>query len=350
MKAPESGGRDDGAHIQEQGYCMNIFRFALTAALLGTGVAAHATGYNLTTLAPLGATSADAWDVNNVGQVVGSYTSADFSNRRGYVWSGGTFTTLTGPAGALNANALGVSDGGTVVGSYIDTLVPDDTGTLVLGASRGFIYESGSYATVDIAGAESTFLRGISPDGRYVTGYAQFSTGDARGFALDRSTSALTWIGSAAAGAFTIVQGINNLGQVVGDERVLSSGGSISRTSFIYDLGTGVRTDQNLPGFTRTSYRDISDAGLLAGFVTLPGGIQGFTGTPASFQTFAYGTEGNTILEGINNAGWLTGNYVVDASGNSVAILLTPVPEPSVWMLSLAGLGLVGWQLRRRRA
>lgn len=327
---------------------MHIFRFALVAAVLGTGIAAHATDYAVTTLAPAGAITTDAWDVNNVGQVVGSYASAAFSNRRGYVWSGGTFTTLTGPAGALTASALGVSDGGTVVGTYIDTQVVDPSGALVLGASRGFVYEGGSYATVDIGGADSTFLRGISPDGRYLTGYAQFSTGNLRGFVLDRGNNAVTWIGSAAPGALTIVQGINSLGQVVGDERVTSSGGAASRTSFIYDLGTGVRTDQNLAGFTRTSYRDISDAGQLAGFVTLAGAVQGFVGTPASFQTFAYGTESNTILEGINNAGWLTGSYVVDANGNSVAILLTPVPEPSVWLLSACGLAVVGWRARRR--
>lgn len=329
---------------------MRFIRFALTAALLGSGFAAQAASYTLTALAPTGATTSDAWDVNNAGQVVGSYSSAAFSYSRGYVWGAGRYTTLAGPAGALSVNALGVSDAGVVVGSYADTQVTDDTGALVLGASRGYIYENGSYSTFDVVSGGSTFLRGISADGRYVTGYALQTSGDARGFVLDRSSSALTWIGSAASGAFTIVQGINSLGQVVGDERLFTSGSPATRTSFIYDVTTGVRTDQNLPGFTRTSYRDINDAGQLAGFTTSPGATQAFTGTPASFQAFAYGTESNTILEGINNAGWLTGVYTVDANGNGMGFLLTPVPEPSVWLLSMCGLAVVGWQARRRRA
>lgn len=329
---------------------MQFIRHGLTAALVSACLSAQATGYTATQITPAGATSSDAWDVNNAGQVVGSYSSAAFTYYRGYVWSGGTFTTLTGPAGALSTSALGVSDTGTVVGAYYDTQVIDDTGALVLGNSHGFIYEGGTYTALNVAGAQATELRGVSPDGRFITGYATLDDSTWRGFVLDRSTSGVTWLGSTVPGAFTIVQGVNNLGQVVGDERVPAGTGPVTRTSFIYDIGSGVRTDQNLPGATRTAYRDINDAGQIAGFLVAGGASQGFVGTPASFQSFAYGAQNDTILEGINNAGWLVGRYVVDADGNTQALLLTPVPEPSVWLLSLAGFGVVGWQVRRRRA
>lgn len=328
---------------------MRIIRHCLLAVAVSAGASAQAAGYTLTNLTPAGATYSDAWDVNNLGQVVGTFSSAAFTYSRGYVWSNGAFTTLTGPTGTLNLNALGVSDGGAVVGSYNDSTTVDDTGAVVLGNASGFVFENGAYTTVNAPGALATNLRGISPDGRYVTGYAQMTPSVWQGFVLDRTTSVWTVIGSSSANSLTIVQGVNSLGQVVGDERAAGPGGTLSRTSFIYDITTGIRTDQNLPGATRTSYRDINDAGQIAGFAQF-GTLQGFVGTPASFQTFSYGPQNDTILEGINNSGWLVGRYLLDADGTSQAMLLTPVPEPSVWLLSLAGLGVVGWQARRRRA
>jgi uncharacterized membrane protein len=327
---------------------MRFIRHCVIGAMFGVSVAAQAAGYSLVNLTPAGASSADAWDVNNVGQVVGSYGGSGFTYSRGYVWSGGVFTTLSGPTGALSLNALGVSDTGAVVGSYYDSTIVDDTGAVVLGNASGFIFEGGSYTTVNAPGALATNLRGISPNGRYVTGYAQWTANLWQGFVLDRGTSAWTVIGSSNENSLTIVQGVNSFGQVVGDERLSGAGGSLTRTSFIYDITTGIRTDQNLPGATRTSYRDINDAGQIAGFAQF-GTLVGFVGTPASFQTLSYGPQNDTILEGINNAGWLVGRYVVDADGNSQAMLLTPVPEPSVWLLTLAGFGVVGWQVRRRR-
>lgn len=328
---------------------MRFVRPYLVAAMVAASAAAQAAGYAVTMLAPAGAASSDAWDVNNLGQVVGSFSSPAFTYTRGYIWSNGTFTTLNGPAGTLSLGALGVSDGGAVVGSYFDTTTVDDTGAVVLGNPHGYLYENGSYLTIDAPGAQATYLRGISPDGRYLTGYALTSSDAVRGFVFDRTAGAWTMIGSNVAFALTIVQGVNSLGQLVGDERIPVPNGAPLRTSFIYDIGSGVRTDQNLPGTTRTSYRDINDAGQIAGFAVV-GTNLGFVGTPASFETFSFGSQNDTILEGINNSGWLVGRYVLDADGNGQAILLTPVPEPSTWLLCLAGFAMVGWQVRRRRA
>ncbi|MFT7772611.1 PEP-CTERM sorting domain-containing protein [Roseateles sp.] len=336
--------RGSGALIQGD-YMLSV-RFALAAAALVASTFVQAAGYNYTALTPSGATSSDAWDVNNLGQVVGSYSSDGFSNERGYLWSAGVFTTLAGPEGALSTSALGVSDSGVVVGSYIDSQVADGTGGMVLGNWRGYIFQGGVYTRLDLPGAEATLLRGISPDGRYVSGSATFSNGGSPGFVLDRTTGHVMFVGSRGADAWTVLQGINDLGQVVGDERVFDPvSTTLTRTSFIFDLATGVRVNQTLPGTERSVFRDINDAGLVAGFVTLDQTSLGFAGTPASFQTFAYGS--NTLLEGINNAGWLVGSYVV-AEGQSQAFLLTPVPEPAVLALWLLGLTAVGLRVRRR--
>lgn len=328
---------------------MRFARYVVAVASLATGVAVQAVGYNYTALAPSGATTSDAWDVNNLGHVVGSYGSDSFSNLRGYLWDGKVFTTLAGPAGALTTSALGVSDSGVVVGSYIDRQVVDGSGALVLGDWRGFILRAGVYTSIDVPWAMATMVRGISPNGRYVSGNLSLANGAATGFVLDLDTGSLVQIGSSAERSLTVLQGINNLGQVVGDERVfdpVSSGWT--RTSFLFDLATGGRTNQNLPEASSTVYRDINDAGQLAGFMTLGGVVQGFTGTPQDFQVFTYGHLDSTLLQGINNSGWLVGSYAV-AAGESQAFLLTPVPEPATLALWLCGLFAVGFGARSRR-
>ena len=51
---------------------------------------------------------------------------------------------------------------------------------------------------------------------------------------------------------------------------------------------------------------------------------------------------------GINNAGQIVGSGFIN--GKERAYLITPVPEPETYALMVAGLGLLGFMLRRRRA
>jgi hypothetical protein len=70
--------------------------------------------------------------------------------------------------------------------------------------------------------------------------------------------------------------------------------------------------------------------------------------------TFAFSSQefldvevGNALGTTPATANWALGGLV---AGDSLALTVTPVPEPGTWGLMAAGLGVVGWLSRRRRA
>jgi uncharacterized membrane protein len=268
-----------------------------------------------------GAAATWLWDVNNHGHMVGyslpGTAPTDFPV--GFVYDGSTFTTISGPAGAISSTALGISDGGTIVGSFIATYTIDGDGNLIAGPSHGYIYSGGSYTTFDVAGAVDTFLRGISPDGRYISGYYTTATGT--GFVFDTLAGTFTTV-SQPASLFTIAQGINAAGILVGSDIV--AGSPTTRPGFTFDIATATRTDYFLAGAIRTAFRSIDDAGTLAGWFLDPGSLMhGFVGAPGSYEQIDFPGADGTAIEGSNNAGVLVGNS--DIGGVSHAFVASPV-------------------------
>ena len=223
----------------------------------------------------------------------------------------------------LAITALVARTGGVVVGSYFTA--PTDP-------ELGFIYEGGSYTSFNVLGATSTTLRGISPDGRYLSGTFDEARSFLNGFVFDRTNAALVKFG-----AGTIVQGMSSHGVLVGSFFMGP------RTPFTYDITTGIRTAY---GPENDRYRDINDDGLIAGFRT----GTAFVGRPGNFQNLAVAGAISTFAEGINNAGWVVGGYT-DATGMvDHAFVARPVPEPGSWALLLGGLAAIGVSTRRRSA
>ena len=71
------------------------------------------------------------------------------------------FTTLNAASGNTLANGVNVS--GQIVGSF--------------GGSHGFLYSGGTFTTVDVPGASSTAAYGISASGQIVGSYTDVFTG-----------------------------------------------------------------------------------------------------------------------------------------------------------------------------
>ena len=314
-------------------------------ALLAAGAAQAA--YVLTEFSRPGALTTQLWDVNNSVAMVGYSTSgvAPPDGASAFVFSGGTFTSLSGPAGTLSSYALGISDGGTVVGTYINTTAVDALGNVELGAFRGYIFQGGVYAEYDVAGAFETVLRGISPDGRYITGYyGNGSTGRRIGFVLDTVSNVRTDV-SRADSLFTIAQGVNDQGKVVGSDVI--AGAPASRPGFIVDPITGIRTDGMLAGAQRTAIRAITFDDELAGwYIDQLGALRGFVGSLSQFEAIKFAGAEQTFVEGINDARTLVGNYSIGDAQR--AFVAQRVPEPASWALALGGLAALGWARRRR--
>jgi uncharacterized membrane protein len=241
------------------------------------------------------------------------------------------------PSGAITGNALGISDGGVIVGGYSTD-----------GArSHGFISQGGASTAFDVPGTVDTLLRGISPDGRYVSGYAStFDTGIEvmTPFVFDRMTSQSTPF----TGSLGIVQGINSSGLLVGN-LIVGTGGR--RSGLVYNINTQQQTTHDFPSFERTNFRDINDAGLIAGFLhtivgtTLSDSIA-FVGTAnGSFVELSLPGAIGMVAEGINNAGTVVGLYS-DETGTTYGYIATGIPEPASYALMLVGLFAL-WGVRR---
>jgi hypothetical protein len=319
---------------------MKLMQTAALIATLSLG-AANAAPLVFTTFLEPGATSTAFWDVNNNGSVTGFSTLDSLTPDRSgsFIYSGGTYTHLPALAGAESVSAFGISDGETVVGTWQGpSSIDPNTGETIPAYDQGFIYSGGAYTTYNIPGAFNTHLRAISPNGRYVSGYYQGNGVSGQGFVLDTLNSQITLVG-AGGNDFTLPQGINNAGVVVGGDRVRDdvTNESTGYVGFTFDVNTGVRNNY-VTSYFETAFRAIDENGVVSGWLrTDQGDTVSFTGGFGLNGVFSGPGSSSTYLEGSNDRGVLVGIYYLP-TGESFAFVAAPVPEPSAWLLMCGGL------------
>ena len=282
----------------------------LFLGMLGAS-AAYAQQYAIRSIDVPGAAATMTSDTNNHGEIVGCYTTVDFSSGTGIILANAAFSLVRYPK-AIDTCANGVSNDGKVAGFYEDVssnlhgfLLVGKTFTsldypgavfteatkvnkagVVVGlyydgtTDHGFRWQSGTFTTVDYPGASSTLANGINDAGVIVGGYVSDSF---HGFTLSGST--YTTIDYPGADG-TSLTGINNFGQIVG---------SYYNTPYL-DQGftdfNGVFSTVNYPGAAVSGITGINDEGQLVG---LWGGISavddedihGFVATPIPGTTAA---------------------------------------------------------------
>lgn len=285
-----------------------LARLAAVAACL-LPLAAFPT-YVYNTITYPGAVHTELRGINNNGQVVG-YASFDLITYFGFTYQSGVYAPL--PPAPYPLIGHGINDAGVVVGSAN------------LGATTsalGFIYNAGSYAFFSRPDYEHTYARAIG-NTNLITGFSDNFTDAAQtGWVYNPVTGVYTDINPAGS-MFTIAQGINNAGQIVGSIAPVPQ--SFLRqpdgTITLFQLGTN-----------STRARGINDSGLITGFVTVGTVTQGFVGNSSGFQTLMVPGSTWTIPEGINNAGQVAGLYVVgDLTVDPVfhGFIATPAAMPT---------------------
>jgi hypothetical protein len=140
---------------------------------------AHGYTYNIRTrkfklVTISGATSLTAAAINNDGATAGFYTNAAGATDAYLQQRDGQTTTIAFP-GASSTQAFGVNDSDEVVGQYT-------VGTGSSAVTHGFVWLNGKFGTVDIpAGTGGTTVNGINDEGDLV-GFYTDSAGNTDGF------------------------------------------------------------------------------------------------------------------------------------------------------------------------
>ena len=220
--------------------------------------------------------------INDQGQIVGYYRDAH-SNFHGFLYSGGSYTTIDDPNNPQDSVSVGINNKGQIVGDYIE---PDPSAI-----GHGYLYSHGTFTTLDVPGSSANQATAINDKGDIVGFYNDSITGVEHGYLYSHGTYTTL---DDPAGTFTKPQGINNKGQIVGD--YIDSSGHMN--GFIYDHGSFTTIDDPLgQGVETTVVTGINDQGQIVGWYNDGSNngnasIHGFIANPVQAGPNAASTNG----------------------------------------------------------
>ena len=291
------------------------FGLALVSLAFVAGTASGA-GTGVFALSPFtvpftGAGSAVPEAINNLTQIVGSYTDA-VGHAHGFVRDArGHFSTVDVSIMGIPVSdtvARGINDFGVIVGSY--TTSADPQGRRV----HGFVRAHGGYTVLDapFAGAFNTRPRGINDYGAIVGSYDTIAGRHA--FMLSRGRFRRLTVPFAGADRFALAGTINNLGQVLGAYQDVTG----SLHGFLISDGESVTI--NAPGAVDTLPTGINDLGQIVGvYADARGAVHSFFESNGRFRTIDLPGADATMLSRPHLTGALFPAYVPGIFGLSNA-------------------------------
>ena len=165
----------------------------------------------ITTLDPPGSIRSQGGGINEKGQIVGAYRTSD-QKRHGYLWLNGVFASFNVPNDhpVLGTVPLGINDQGHVVGNFVEL----NGGQSNPNEGRhGFLLNKGIYTQLDFPGAAFTIAQGINNEGQIV---GQYFNDDGSGHGFLRSKKGVYTSIDIPDATFTAAFSINDEGEFVG--------------------------------------------------------------------------------------------------------------------------------------
>jgi len=224
-------------------------------------------GSTYTTIDVPNASSTTINGINAPGQLTGTYQDSSGGFHAFFSPSQGVFTTLT-PPGSVRAQGGFLNSQGQTVGTYRTS---DQK-------RHGFLWSRGAFIMTPFNVPNDdplfgTVVFGINDLGQIVGDYVDATDQNRHGFLLSQGTytKPLDPPGS----TLTVAEGINNAGVIVGV--YLDANG---QHGFL--LKNGVYTQVDVPGSTATEINSINPQGRIVGYyIDKNGSTHGFVGTPA---------------------------------------------------------------------
>jgi probable HAF family extracellular repeat protein len=281
----------------------------LALSLLAGPMTTQADSYAYTIIDYPGADNTQTFGLNERGMVAGT-ASSDAGGIPSVAFVYDSKTTVFTPLPTLpgyGTALVGINENGVGVGSANE---------IATGVASGMIFDKGAFTIFSHPGSTSTFARAISNKG-LVTGYADRADGKVVGFLYDPATGQFV---DFMPSNFTIAQGINDRGDIVGSANLNRDeaypGSPPGTYGFLRDKG-GVITLFRVNG-TSTRARGISSTGVISGFVPeggfvakLPtgGGFQALTIPDANLVVVPVPGATGISAQGIDNTGRIVGSY-----------------------------------------
>ncbi len=255
--------------------------------------------YTFVDLGTLGGSNSFAYALNTAGQIAGESDIQGSTTTHATLWNGMVATDL-GTLGGSNSYAYAINTAGQVAGES------EITGDATTHATLW----NGTVATdLGTLGGSNSYAYAINTAGQIV------GESDMTG---DTATHATFWNGTVATDLGTLggndsfAYAINTVGQIVGEADTTGDAAThatLWNGIITIDLNSLLDADTTGAGWVLTSALDINDNGSIVG------------------------TASNSVL-GVTDHAFL---------------LTAPIPEPEIYAMFLAGLGLMGFMARRKK-